>query len=136
MNKGRKDSKNLPEKETRSIKIILIGESAVGKTSIINQYVNEEFTNEVAATLGASFSTKVIDLSPELSYSLNIWDTAGSEKFRSMNKFFYRDAVIALLVFDVTRKKTFEEIKKFWIDELKKEGGNETSKNKKYFISF
>ena len=110
----------------KKCKIILLGEASVGKSSIIGRYVEGEFKN-MPASLGASFSTKNITLPNGTVYNLNIWDTAGSEKFRSMNKFYYRDSSIAILVFDVKRKETFDSLE-YWVDEIKKNSDSNIGK--------
>ncbi|MCQ2819267.1 MAG: GTP-binding protein [archaeon] len=108
-------------------KIILLGDASVGKSSIIGRYVEGEF-KQTEASLGASFSSKNMTLDNGTTYNLNIWDTAGSEKFRSMNKFYYRDASIAILVYDLVRNETFESLKSYWVDEVKKNSEEDISK--------
>lgn len=110
------------DKGYASVKLILLGESNVGKTSIITRYVEDKF-NETEATVGAQFFNKKLILPNNKKYLLNIWDTAGAEKFRSVNKFFYRSASIVFLVYDVTNKKSFEEIANYWYEEVMKEIG-------------
>lgn len=112
----------------RNCKIILLGEAGVGKTCIISRYIKNQFIDNQEATIGAAFSAKEIKLKNGTNYLLNIWDTAGAEIFRSINKLFYRDASIALLVYDITKKETFEEIKNYWFEEVKKEAGKKISK--------
>lgn len=102
-------------------KIILLGESGVGKTCIINRYVLNEFKQE-ESTIGASFTTKELKVSSKDTYVLDIWDTAGSEKFRAVNRIFYQGAFIVLLVYDITSKESFEELKKYWVEEVKNNG--------------
>jgi small GTP-binding protein len=103
-----------------SIKVVLIGESGVGKTSIIAQFTKGIFNQDVMSTNGATFSTKKKDFKDaKKTLSFEIWDTAGQEKYRSINKIFYQDASIAILVFDITRKDTFEALKNYWYLELR-----------------
>ena len=112
----------------RHCKVILLGEAAVGKTSIISRYINNKFEDSVQSTVGAAFFAKEIKLENGNEYTLNIWDTAGAEIFRSINKLFYRDASIALLVYDITNKESYEELKNYWLDQIKREAGNQISK--------
>ena len=103
-----------------SCKVVLLGESGVGKTSIISQFLDQEFAEDQQATTGATFSNKSIiydQYNKELSFE--IWDTAGQEKYRALTKMFYKDASIAILVYDITREESFEQIRDFWVDQLK-----------------
>ena len=103
-------------------KVVLVGDSGVGKTCIISRYIFNQFTEKSDSTLGASFSSKTINLPKGQKVQLDIWDTAGQEVFRSVNKFFYKDAVIGILVYDITNSKSFESMKDYWYNELKNEG--------------
>jgi len=102
-------------------KIVLLGESGVGKTSIINRYINKRFDNDLVPTEGATFANKIIKLNKfdGKCIKLNIWDTAGQERFRALSKIFYQDAHAAILVYDITDKHSFEEIKLYWINQIK-----------------
>ena len=113
-------SSTLDSMEIQKVKTIFIGESGVGKTSIINRFINNKFDNNVEITLGAQFSSKTLEF-PKLNISLqfDIWDTAGQEKYRSVTKFFYRDSKIVILVYDITRESSFNEIKNFWLNQIK-----------------
>ena len=101
-----------------SIKVILLGESSVGKTCIINRFITDSFDKNTEGTLGASFASKTVNIDNGISYQLDVWDTAGSERFRTINKFFYRDAAISILVYDITSQESFNEIKNFWVNEV------------------
>ena len=106
-----------------SIKVVLIGESGVGKTSIIAQFTKGIFNQDVMSTNGATFSTKKKDFKDEKkTLSFEIWDTAGQEKYRSLAKMFFKDAAVALLVYDITTKKSFDEIKSYWMNLVKENG--------------
>eukprot|EP00929_Paragymnodinium_shiwhaense_P088348 TRINITY_DN4864_c0_g1_i1.p1 TRINITY_DN4864_c0_g1~~TRINITY_DN4864_c0_g1_i1.p1 ORF type:complete len:211 (-),score=63.04 TRINITY_DN4864_c0_g1_i1:260-892(-) len=98
------------------LKVIILGDSGVGKTSLMNQYVNKKFTNQYKATIGADFLTKevMIDDKP---VTLQIWDTAGQERFQSLGVAFYRGADCCVLVYDLTAPKTFESLDS-WRDEF------------------
>ena len=103
-----------------SCKVVLLGESGVGKTCIISRYVNNTYDEKSETTNGASYASKIIELEQyKQSLRFDIWDTAGQEKYRSLTKFFYKDAAIAILVYDITRRDSFEEVKKYWYEQLK-----------------
>ena len=109
--------------DEESIKVVLIGESGVGKTSIISQFTKGIFNQDLMSTNGATFSTKkreFKDLNKTLSFE--IWDTAGQEKYRSLAKMFFKDAAVALIVYDITSKKSFDEIKNYWMNLVKENG--------------
>ena len=102
-----------------ALKIVLIGESSVGKTSIITQFIENTFQDKLQSTVGGTFNSKVIrceDIDKLL--KLDIWDTAGQERYRSVTKMFYKDADVALLVYDITNKKSFEELKNYWVNQV------------------
>ena len=101
-------------------KVVLLGESGVGKTSIISQFIEHEFYEFLTSTTGAQFSTKMVTFSKyNKSIDFEIWDTAGQERFRAMSRIFYKDAAIAILVYDITREDSFNELKSYWVNELK-----------------
>lgn len=116
------------DSQALSIKAVILGEPGVGKTCIANRLVNNVY-KECEPTTGASYSKKVIHYpSHNRSIKFDIWDTAGQEKYRSMNKIFYKDAKVALLVYDITRKTSFEEIKNYWINQLREQGDKDIGK--------
>ncbi|CAL5095817.1 unnamed protein product [Urochloa decumbens] len=87
------------------LKVIILGDSGVGKTSLMNQYVNKKFSNQYKATIGADFLTK------------EIWDTAGQERFQSLGVAFYRGADCCVLVYDVNSMKSFDNLNN-WREEF------------------
>ena len=101
-----------------TIKLVLIGESGVGKTSIISRYTNNTFDPQVLTSSSAQFLTKTIELNKDTSIKFDIWDTAGQEKFKSLAKIFYKDAKVIILVYDITNKSSFESLKNFWYKEI------------------
>ena len=112
-----------------SIKIVLLGYVAVGKTSLINRYVSNIFSTDAPSTQGASYSCKVINYQKySQNVKLDIWDTSGQEKYRSLNKLFYKDAKIAILVYDITNKDSFDELKNYWFNQLENEAPKNLSK--------
>ena len=107
------------DNEYITCKVVLLGEAGVGKTSIISRYVTNTFSDVLMSTTGASFATKKVEIDPEHKIKFQIWDTAGQERFRSLAKIFYQNAAVAVLVYDITRRDSFEKLKEFWIKELK-----------------
>ena len=103
-----------------SIKVVLVGNTGVGKTSIISRFINDSFTPNHLSTLTAAYYSKTLSFDNEKkTIKYNIWDTAGQEKYRSMNKINYRNALVAILVYDITDENSFEDIKNYWYSELK-----------------
>ena len=102
-------------------KVVLLGESGVGKTCIIARFINNTFEENLISTTGASYAGKTMTFDEYQGQSIKfeIWDTAGQEKYRSLTKIFYKDAGVAILVYDITRKESFEEIKKYWYNQIK-----------------
>ena len=91
------------------LKIIVLGDSGVGKTSLMNMFVNKSFSAQYKATIGADFLTKEITVNDK-QISLQIWDTAGQERYQSLGVAFYRGADACCLVFDMTKPKSFEDL--------------------------
>ena len=106
---------------SQTCKVVLLGESCVGKTCIIARFINNTFEENLISTTGASYAGKTMtfDEYEGKSIKFEIWDTAGQEKYRSLTKIFYKDAGAAILVYDITRKESFEEIQKYWINQIK-----------------
>ena len=110
-------------------KVVLIGESGVGKTSIISRYINNTFKSQLMSTPGANFVTKNVIMEDEnQSIKFEIWDTAGQERYRSLAKVFYKNAAVCVLVYDITRKTSFDAIKNYWVKELKENAPKDISK--------
>ena len=104
--------------EGQEIKVILVGQSGTGKTSLINSAIGQQFIEgKEQSTISSSFVTKIINID-EKSYTINLWDTIGQEKFRSLTKIFIKDSKIVILVYDITVLNSFEELK-FWYDTIK-----------------
>jgi len=98
------------------LKVIILGDSGVGKTSLMNQYVNKKFNTQYKATIGADFLTKEVTVDDRL-VTMQIWDTAGQERFQSLGVAFYRGADSCVLVYDVVQPKTFDNLDS-WRDEF------------------
>ena len=97
-------------------KFIIIGASGVGKTAILKRLVEDSFTEESQSTIGVEFDSTVINVDGR-KIKLQIWDTAGQERFRSISKAYYRNAVGVILVFDLTERKTFDELTQ-WLGDV------------------
>ena len=102
-----------------TFKVVLVGETGVGKTSIISQFVEQTFQLDMQTTTGGSFSSKTLACDGGKLLKFEIWDTAGQEKYRSLAKMFYKDAKAVIMVYDVTREDSFEELQKYWYDQIK-----------------
>uniref|UniRef100_A0A914E6F2 Ras-related protein Rab-7b n=1 Tax=Acrobeloides nanus TaxID=290746 RepID=A0A914E6F2_9BILA len=98
------------------LKVILLGDMGVGKTSLMNQYVNKLFSNQYKPTLGTDLLTKDIKIDDRL-VTMQIWDTAGQERFQALGSAFYRGADCCILVYDVTDPKSFQSLD-MWRDEF------------------
>uniref|UniRef100_A0A9I9DMG7 Ras-related protein RABA5e n=1 Tax=Cucumis melo TaxID=3656 RepID=A0A9I9DMG7_CUCME len=97
-------------------KIVLIGDSAVGKSNLLSRFARNEFDNNSKATIGVEFQTQVVEIDGK-EVKAQIWDTAGQERFRAVTSAYYRGAVGALIVYDISRRTTFDSAKR-WLDEL------------------
>ena len=117
------DNNNVSSEKKNSIKIILIGNSGVGKTCISQRYIkgNKDIDLNPNSTVGASYFQKFIEIDGK-SISVDIWDTAGQEKYRSMGKMFYKEAHIVLFIYDITNKESFKELQEVWYNELTENG--------------
>ncbi len=107
----------MSQEEIESIKVTLLGNSGVGKTCIIKRYLDDEFSSEEQVTPSANFSQKEVTIGDK-TVILDIWDTAGQEQYRSMSRNFYKDSYIVCLVYDITNKDSFEDLKNIWYNEL------------------
>ena len=106
-------------------KLILIGDSSVGKSNILLQYLKGRFDANSKATVGVEFGTKNIEINNK-KIKIQIWDTAGQERYRSITSAYYRGAKGAFIVYDITRKETFDNIDK-WVADLKNNGDDNIS---------
>ena len=106
--------------EPEAIKVVLVGESGVGKTSIISQFTTHKFDPHRETSLSAQFISKTIDFQDlGKSIKFDIWDTVGQEKYRALAEIFYRDAKVIVFVYDITTEFSFDQLKKYWYEETK-----------------
>ena len=106
------------------IKIILLGESGVGKTNLINILMGIPFNDNEKSSASNSYSEKKVTINNKL-YKLNLWDTIGQEKFRQLTKIFYKDSKIVIFVFDITSKESFDELQNYWVRDVKEQIGDD-----------
>ena len=108
------------EGKSEICKIVLLGESSVGKTCIITRFVDDEFDKEIISTTGASYANKTLKFKDYNNKEIlfEIWDTAGQEKYRSLTQLFYKDASIAILVYDITNEESYNELKNYWVNQI------------------
>ncbi|CDO93450.1 unnamed protein product [Kluyveromyces dobzhanskii CBS 2104] len=99
------------------LKVIILGDSGVGKTSLMHRYVNDKYSQQYKATIGADFLTKEVVVNDDKVATMQVWDTAGQERFQSLGVAFYRGADCCVLVYDVTNAKSFDNVKS-WRDEF------------------
>ncbi|XP_062372318.1 ras-related protein Rab-38 [Sardina pilchardus] len=99
--------------QERLLKVLVIGDLGVGKTSIIKRYVHQIFSQHYRATIGVDFALKVLDWDQQTVVRLQLWDIAGQERYGNMTRVYYREAVGALVVFDMTRYSTFQAVLKW-----------------------
>ena len=110
------NNQNIPQ-----IKLILLGDSGVGKSSIIKRYMEDSFEDNITSTLGSSFLEKTVNVKGK-KVKIDVWDTAGQEEFRSVTKIFVKNSKIIILVYNVTDKNSFDGLN-YWYDFIQKELG-------------
>lgn len=99
-------------------KVVLIGDSGVGKTNLLSRFTRDEFNLESKSTIGVEFATKSVYLDGGKVVKAQIWDTAGQERYRAITSAYYRGAVGALLVYDISKRQSFENLER-WVKELR-----------------
>ncbi|EOA31355.1 hypothetical protein CARUB_v10014528mg, partial [Capsella rubella] len=118
--KKKKKKKKMGKEDDRGeeylFKIVLIGDSAVGKSNLLSRFSRDEFDTNSKATIGVEFQTQLVEIEGK-EVKAQIWDTAGQERFRAVTSAYYRGAFGALIVYDITRSDTFESVKR-WLQEL------------------
>ena len=111
------------DKNIYQFKVVLVGNINVGKTSILNKYINKRFSKEHRATLSIEFKIKTIKINSTTICDLKIWDTCGDEKYFSITNNYFRDSQGIILVYDITSKKSFLDLSK-WLNLIKQIEGN------------
>ena len=131
-NKELRMSKSEEEKQKErlyEIKIVLLGDPAVGKSSIVQRFCSDKFEDKYKTTIGGAYLQKEVKLKNRDTLKLHIWDTGGQEKFRSLAGLYYKDAVAAILVYDLTNPETLDSLD-YWVNEL-----NQNVDNNNFMIS-
>ena len=105
------------------IKLVFVGDTEVGKSCLITRFIKGVFETNLKETTKANYVSKIIEI-PEIreSITFDIWDTNGREKFKSMAKIFYQGAKMAILVYDITRKESYDSVKNWWYKDIKEHG--------------
>ena len=111
------------DEDSQEIKTILVGMSGTGKTNIINAMTNQPFDSNKISTLTSTFIEKVIEINKK-QYRIELWDTAGQEKYKSLTKIFLKDSKIVIFVYDITTQESFEEVN-YWVTTVKEILGEE-----------
>jgi small GTP-binding protein len=101
------------------VKVVFLGSASVGKTSIICRAVSDEFDKNMPSTIGACYTSKEVEMAGTL-INLQMWDTAGQERFRTLAPMYYRNALIALLVFSITDEQSLTDVKT-WAEEMREQ---------------
>jgi len=102
------------------LKLVIVGEVEVGKTSLCGRLV-DDYTKNQQATIMPCFHKYSLDIDGK-TLNFNIWDTAGAERYRSVNRSFYHNTKAAVLVYDISNRRTWEELKNYWVEEVQNEG--------------
>ena len=106
------------EQQENKVKLILVGQPRTGKTAIYNRLLTNTYDAESKTTISPKNQTKVVSLRTG-DIEIEVWDTAGQEIFRTLNKIYYKKAVFVLLVYSIDDEQSFEELEKYWINEIK-----------------
>lgn len=115
--------KNKTDSNVYKVKFIIVGDAFVGKTNIFSRYTKGEYLKESQSTISVEFQTETVKVN-DVIFKLQLWDTAGSEQFRSIIRGYYHDAACCLLVYDITNKNSFDSLD-YWVEECK----NNSNKN-------
>lgn len=99
------------------LKVVVVGDSSVGKSCLLLRFVDKRFRNNHELTIGVEFGCRVVEAEGRR-FKVHVWDTAGQEAFRSITRCYYRSAAVALLVFDITKRSTFENLERWAKDVL------------------
>ena len=108
---------NSNAKEEYKFKVVVVGDSGVGKTNLIKRFVNDTFSKDSKATVGVEFLSKTYLINQEI-FKIEIWDTAGQERYKSITAAYYKGAKGAMIVYDVTNQTSFDNVDK-WCNEIK-----------------
>ncbi|KAF7826219.1 ras-related protein RABA3 [Senna tora] len=110
------------EKIDYVFKVVVIGDSAVGKTQILSRFAKNEFCFDSKSTIGVEFQTRTVTINGKI-IKAQIWDTAGQERYRAVTSAYYRGALGAMLVYDITKRQSFDHVAR-WVEELRAHADN------------
>ncbi|CAD5176224.1 unnamed protein product [Musa acuminata subsp. malaccensis] len=113
------ESSTAPESKNLRVKLVLLGDSGVGKSCIVIRFVRGQFDPTSQVTVGASFLSQTLVLQDSTTVKFEIWDTAGQERYASLAPLYYRGAAVAVVVYDITSPDTFKKAQ-YWVKELQK----------------
>lgn len=99
-------------------KVVLIGSTSVGKTSLFNKFITGDFSQNYKSTIIVEYKSKYLKIDNNLFVKMNLWDTCGSEIYRSVTKQYYKGAQAIILVFDLTDQKSFNDLKNIWLNDV------------------
>lgn len=117
MNGVEKIEYDMQDKIDYVFKVVVIGDSAVGKTQILSRFAKNEFCFDSKSTIGVEFQTKTVTIDGKV-IKAQIWDTAGQERYRAVTSAYYRGALGAMLVYDITKRQSFDDVAR-WVEELR-----------------
>ena len=120
------DIENIQNDNVMEFKIVLIGSTSVGKTSIFNRFINEDFSQNYKSTINVEFKIKYMKLDNNLFAKLTLWDTCGAEMFRAVTRQYYKNAHAIILVFDLTDQNSFNDLKDIWLNDVENYGEKNT----------
>ena len=109
-------------KEEFKFKVVIVGDSSVGKTNLVKRFMNNTFIKDSKATVGVEFMSKTFIVNKKV-FKVELWDTAGQERYKAITAAYYKGAKGAMIVYDVTSKSTFDNVDK-WCNELRMKGSN------------
>ena len=113
----------MEDSDNITCKVVLVGDSGVGKTCLIQRYVNDKYSDDTESTSASTYTYKTLEYKDyNKTISFDIWDTAGQEVYRAMARNFYLNSSIGILVYDIRRRESFESIKDYWYEQLKQSG--------------
>ncbi|EGR29428.1 ras oncogene family protein, putative [Ichthyophthirius multifiliis] len=115
------------QENTYQFKILLIGDSGVGKTCLMTRYADDRFNIDMKSTIGVEYSKKIVKVDNS-TINLQIWDTAGQERFRAMAPHYYKGALGILIVTDVTKRESLENVEKVWLKEINNNASKQIKK--------
>mmetsp|Transcript_2399 Transcript_2399/g.3334 ORF Transcript_2399/g.3334 Transcript_2399/m.3334 type:complete len:211 (+) Transcript_2399:176-808(+) len=108
----------MEENDETVFKIVLVGDSGVGKSNILNRFVHNKFEHDMKATVGVEFYSTKVTIENGTQVGLRLWDTAGQERYRAITKSYYRGSVGAIIVYDITNRVSFSHVE-MWLEEVK-----------------